>query len=68
MKEIYSKKSSTSHHTTHLGELLDVVPGRRLVAQFQRAGEAVQHVAHGDVDRLAEYPVPDHKKYEDDDR
>lgn len=41
-----------------LGEHLDVVPGRRVVGQVQQPREAVQAVAHGDVDRLAEDAVP----------
>lgn len=40
-----------------LGELLDVVAGGGIVADGQGAGEAVQAVADGDVERLAEDAV-----------
>ena len=41
-----------------LSQLLDVVARRRVVGDAQRAGEAVETVAHGDVEGLAEDPVP----------
>jgi len=41
-----------------LGQLLDVVPRGGVVGDVQRAREAVQAVADGDVERLAEDAVP----------
>ena len=40
-----------------LGHLLDVVAGRRIVAELEGAREAVEAVAHGHVDGLAEDAV-----------
>ena len=39
------------------GTLLDVVAGAGVVGELEHPGEAVEAVAHRDVDRLAKYPV-----------
>lgn len=45
-------------HTPLLRQLLNVIPRRGIIADLQRAREPVQTVAHGDIERLPEDPVP----------
>lgn len=39
------------------GQLFDVVAGRRIVAQLETARKSVETIAHGYVDRFAEYSI-----------